>query len=54
MGDGLKEKALRVGVDTLKGFCEFAGRLPPPSPEERVRRLEESVTLIVQSVQRLK
>lgn len=49
-----EEKMARVGVDTLKSFCESAGLLPPPSPEERGRRLAESITLIVQSVQRLK
>lgn len=49
-----EEKVARVGADTLKGFCESAGLLPPPSPEERVRRLAESITLVVQSVQQLK
>ena len=49
-----EEKVSRVGADTVKSFCESAGLLPPPSPEERVRRLTESITLIVQSVQHLK
>lgn len=49
-----EEKVARVGADTLKSLCESAGVLPPSSPEERVRRLAESITLIVQSVQHLK
>lgn len=52
--NGFEENAVRVGVDTVKGFCESAGLLPPPSPAEWARRFAEGIALIVQSVQRLK
>ena len=45
-----EEKVARVGIDTLKSFCESAGLLPPPSPEERVRRLAESIVLFGESI----
>lgn len=48
-----EEKMARVGADTLKGFCESAGLLPPSSPTDRARRLNESVELIVRSIQKM-
>lgn len=47
-----EEKMARGGADTLKGFCVFAGRLPPPSPAERACRFAESIMLIIESLQR--
>lgn len=49
----LEEKVARVWVDTAKGFCEYIGLLPPSSPTERARRLDESVELIVCSIQKM-
>ena len=49
----LEEKFARVWVDTAKGFCEHVGLLPPSSPAERARRLDESVELIVRSIQKM-
>ena len=48
-----EEKVARVWVDTAKGFCEYIGFLPPSSPTDRARRLNESVELIVRSIQKM-
>lgn len=43
------EKAVRVGANSFKGMLELAGFLPPPSSEERLRRLGESIELMARS-----
>ena len=49
----LEEKVARVWVDTAKGFCEYIGVLPPSSPMVRARRVNESIELIVRSIQKM-
>lgn len=49
----LQEKVARVRVDTAKSFCECVGLLPPSSPMVRARRVNESIELIVRSIQKM-